>query len=125
MYLIGIIWWKISTRKGGSSQQLKRLETSLWRGYVDEVLEELLGRKGYLIQNFRAYLVKHRHRLVNYDLYQSLGYAIGSGSVESTVKRIGARVKLSGAQWLPQSVSKILRLRCAYLNGDFYLSISA
>jgi hypothetical protein len=110
---------------GGSSEQLKRLETSLWRGCIDEVLEELSGRKGHLVQNFRAYLAKHRYRLVNYDLYQSLGYAIGSGAVESTVKRIGARVKLGGAQWLPQSVSKILRLRCAYLNGDFHLSIYA
>jgi hypothetical protein len=73
----------------------------------------------------KPYLAKHRYRLVNYDLYQSLGYAIGSGSVESTVKRIGARVKISGAQWLPQSVSKILHLRCAYLNEDFSLSISA
>ena len=110
---------------GGSSQQLKRLKSSLWRGCVDEVLEELSERKGHLVQNFRAYLAKHRYRLVNYDLYQSLGYAIGSGSVESTVKRIGARVKISGAQWLKQSVSKILHLRCAYLNGDFSLSISA
>ncbi|MCT7974890.1 ISKra4 family transposase [Laspinema olomoucense] len=110
---------------GGSSQQLKRLKSSLWRGCVDEVLEELSERKGQRVQNFRAYLAKHRYRLVNYDLYQSLGYAIGSGSVESTVKRIGARVKISGAQWLKQSVSKILHLRCAYLNGDFSLSISA
>ena len=54
-----------------------------------------------------------------------MGLAIGSGSVESTIKRLGARLKLSGAQWLPNSVPQMLRLRCAYLNGDISLSISS
>ncbi|MEG3883885.1 ISKra4 family transposase, partial [Microcoleus sp. herbarium19] len=34
------------------------------------------------------------------------------------IKRIGLRVKLSGAQWNIESVSSILSLRCAYLNGQ-------
>ena len=38
--------------------------------------------------------------------------------MESTIKRIGFRVKLSGAQWNVDSVSSILSLRCAYLNGQ-------
>jgi hypothetical protein len=53
-----------------------------------------------------------------------MGLGIGSGPVESTVKRIGTRLKLSGAQWSPQYVSQMLRLRCAYLNRRFSLSIS-
>ncbi|MEG4809982.1 ISKra4 family transposase, partial [Microcoleus sp. F8-D3] len=37
---------------------------------------------------------------------------------ESIIKRIGLRVKISGAQWNIENVSSILALRCAYLNGQ-------
>ncbi|WP_245788978.1 ISKra4 family transposase [Spirulina major] len=101
---------------------LERLKALLWSGFVDEVLAILKPLPHHPAQCFRAYLRKHRRRLVNYCLYQSLGLDIGSGSVESTVKRIAARVKLTGAQWLSSSAPHILRLRCAYLNGAFVLS---
>jgi hypothetical protein len=44
---------------------------------------------------------------------------IGSGTIESTVKQIGARIKLSGAQWKVKNVPQVLLHRCAYLNGQF------
>jgi hypothetical protein len=34
-------------------------------------------------------------------------------------------VKIIGAQWNPKNVSQILKLRCAYLNGNINLSIYA
>ncbi len=43
--------------------------------------------------------------------------SIGSGAVESAVKQIGRRLKISGAQWKPETVNQMLHLRCAYLNG--------
>ncbi len=86
---------------------------------MDEVLEELSERKGHLVQNFRAYLAKHRHRIVNYDLYQSLGLAIGSGSVESTVKRIGARVKLSEHNGFLNLYLKSFAYAVLILTGNF------
>lgn len=104
---------------------LKKLKTYLWSGLVDEVLERLKPIETYASQTFQAYLQKHRHRIVPYDLYQDLGWDIGSGAVESTVKRIGARLKLSGAQWSPQNVAQMLDLRCAYLNRLFSISASA
>lgn len=73
--------------------------------------------------NFRAYLQKHHQRIVDYQLYQQIGIEVGS--VESKVKQIGSRVKLAGAQWKAENVPKILHLRCAYLNGDITLNISA
>ena len=57
--------------------------------------------------------------------YQQLNIAIGSGSVESKIKQIGARVQLPGARWKRENVPKILRLRCAYLNNSSALGISA
>jgi hypothetical protein len=48
----------------------------------------------------------HRNRIVNYQYYQEESLrSIGSGTVESTIKRIGIRVKLSGAQWNIESVA--------------------
>jgi hypothetical protein len=44
--------------------------------------------------------------------------SIGSGAVESAIKQIGARIKISGAQWKIDSVNHILSVRCAYLNGS-------
>ncbi|MBD2602864.1 ISKra4 family transposase, partial [Microcystis viridis FACHB-1342] len=46
------------------------------------------------------------------------GICIGSGSVESKIKQIGARMKIVGAQWKAENVPQYLKLRCAYLNGD-------
>jgi hypothetical protein len=48
--------------------------------------------------------------------------SIGSGSVESTIKQIGRRVKISGAQWNRHNFAQVLKHRCAYLNGYFYSS---
>ena len=68
--------------------------------------------------NFGKYLKKHRQRIVNYHYFQSSQIcSVGSGSVESAVKQIGERVKITGAQWKAENVPQILQLRCAYLNG--------
>ncbi|BDI17449.1 hypothetical protein ANSO36C_32510 [Nostoc cf. commune SO-36] len=57
-------------------------------------------------------------RIVNYSYYQAEQLcSIGSGAVESAIKQIGARMKISGAQWNVDSVNQILSVRCAYLNG--------
>ncbi len=43
--------------------------------------------------------------------------SIGSGSVESVVKQVDRRTKISGAQWKRENVPQVLAHRCAYLNG--------
>ena len=63
------------------------------------------------------YLRKHCHRIVNYGYYQAEEIcSIGSGAVESAIKQISRRVKISGAQWKRENVSQVLSHRCAYLN---------
>ena len=72
------------------------------------------------VVNFRAYLKKHRLGLVDYETSQELQpSSIGSPAVESAVKQIGRRLKISGAQWKSENVSPMLQLRCTYLNGEF------
>ena len=34
---------------------------------------------------------------------------IGSGSVESSIKQIGRRIKISGAQWKKEHVAQVLK----------------
>lgn len=104
---------------GGSRKRLKQAETLLWRGKVPEVMALFkdMKRKEYTI--FINYLLTHKSRIINYEYYQEEGISsIGSGTVESIVKQIGARVKISGAQWNIENVSSILSLRCAYLNNQ-------
>src|ERR687885_320771 len=75
--------------------------------------------RGQAFKKFCNYLESHRCRIINYQYYKEESISsIGSGTVESTIKRIGLRVKISGAQWNIENVSSILGLRCAYLNGQ-------
>jgi hypothetical protein len=93
-------------------------QESYWRDYKAVRLQNLYNCRRKQAHNFCAYLLKHRHRLVNYrDFQQQQFSSIGSGAVESAVKQIDRRLKISGAQWKLQNVSGILQLRCAYLNG--------
>ena len=112
-------------RVGGSIRRLRRVENHLWQGFVTEAIEEFEGLKNKKAQNFQEYLRKHQGRIPDYQLYQELGICIGSGSVESWIKQIGARIKIIGAQWERNNVPQMLKLRCAYLNGDIALSIYA
>jgi hypothetical protein len=96
---------------------IKQIETQLWSGEIDLALSKLDTFKGVEAINFRTYVNKHRSRIPDYGLYKELGICIGSGSVESLIKQIGARMKIVGAQWKAENVPQYLRLRCAYLNG--------
>ena len=70
------------------------------------------------VQNFINYLNKHRLRIPDYWYLSFLQVcSIGSGAIESTVKQIGRRIKISGAQWNQLNVPQVLAHRTAYLNG--------
>ena len=61
----------------------------------------------------------HRHQFEAENLTETIEEicAIGSGAVESTVKQIDRRLKISGAQWKSENVPQVLKHRCAYLNN--------
>jgi len=104
---------------GGSIKRLRQAETLLWRGQVDATLELFLNCALKQAHNFCKYLTKHRHRIVNYEYFQTEQIcAIGSGAVESAVKQIDRRLQISGAQWNQENVPQVLAHRCAYLNGQ-------
>ena len=101
------------------SKLLKKLETLLWQGLVESTLTLLDEVEPSVGEKFVKHLTKHRQRLINYQEVQLQQMSsIGSGAVESAVKQIDRRLQLTGAQWKWDSVPHILRLRCAYLNGQ-------
>lgn len=105
---------------GGSLKRLNQAESFLWQGDVEAVKQLFNDCSRKQARNFCAYLDKHRHRIVNYAYFQAEQLcSIGSGAVESAVKQIDRRLKLSGAQWKKENVNQMLMLRCAYLNGAF------
>ncbi len=99
--------------------QIEQLKAYLWMGQVQTAISYLCHRQPLGGNQFSNYLKKHTSRIVNYHYlsWQNI-CSVGSGAVESAVKQIGHRVKLTGAQWKKETVSNILQLRCAYLNGQ-------
>ena len=103
---------------GGSLKRLKQAKNLLWNGLVEETIALFANCKGKQAQNFCSYLDKHRVRIINYHYHQAEEIcSIGSGSVESAVKQVDRRTKISGAQWKQENVPQVLAHRCAYLNG--------
>ena len=103
---------------GGSLKRLKQAKNLLWKGNVEETIVLFANCKGKQAQNFCRYLDKHRNRIINYHYHQAEEIcSIGSGSVESAVKQVDRRTKISGAQWKQENVPQVLAHRCAYLNG--------
>ncbi len=103
---------------GGSIKRLGQAEALLWKGQVDDTQALFQDCQNKQTLNFCQYLRKHRHRIVNYDYFQAEQLcSIGSGAVESAIKQIARRLKISGAQWNAENVPQVLAHRCAYLNG--------
>lgn len=104
---------------GGSQRRLDKVEALLWKGDVEGAIAKFNNWQHERVTRFINYLNHHRHRIINYDYWQSEGISIGSGAIESAVKQIGLRIKITGAQWKEENVPQVLKHRCAYLNGDF------
>ena len=81
---------------GGDFKCLARVEALLWQGNVAAAIAEFDEWPHPQADNFIAYLDKHQSRIPDYWYFQSEQISsIGSGAVESTVKQIGRRVKIS------------------------------
>ena len=98
----------------------KRIESLLWNGQLEEVLQEI-AKYQRCRGTLSGYLEQHRHRIpqgaTSYAWRQEQGLPLSSGSVESAIKQMDARLQLPGAWWSRENVNPMLDLRCAYLNG--------
>ena len=104
---------------GGSLQRLKQAKSCLWQEKVDETIALFTDCRHQQAHNFIADLNQHRTRIVNYEYYLAEALcSIGSGAIESAIKQIDLRLKLTGAQWKSSNVNQMLQLRSCYLNGQ-------
>lgn len=114
------------------------LETLLWEGQIEGVVEQLRGLarglgvveptdppdppapaddpRRVLWQNV-GYFEKHKDHM-RYAEYRKRGWPIGSGTVESGVKLFNKRVKGTEQFWHEQGVEPILALRALWLSQD-------
>lgn len=99
----------------GSIKRLNQAQSLLWQGQVEAAIALFADCKLKQAQNFCDYLDQHCHRIINYQYHQAEQIcSVGSGAVESTVKQIDRRTKISlftvEAGQCPSSFGPSLRL---------------
>lgn len=109
--------------KNSAQEWIEKMKTLLWKGEIDAVLAACrkyaaLPQASEFATRAITYYSNNRERM-NYPAYRRKGYFCGSGTVESACKQIvTARLKISGARWLPENASLIAKARAAYLSGN-------
>ena len=98
-------------------QWFKRMRTLLKQGNINAILDALqaLDQRhdpDEVIRTAIHYFQTHAARM-QYETFRAAGLPIGSGSIESGVRRI-VNLRLKGASlfWLPENAEEILDLRC-------------
>ncbi len=103
-------------------KQRTRLKTLLKAGKVDEVIAYLKAlkrgrRTAAAIQDEIAYIEKRRH-LMQYGKLRARKLPIGSGAVESAIRRVvNLRVKGPDIFWIEENVEAVIYLRAQALTG--------
>jgi len=109
--------------KNSAQDWIERMKTLLWKGEIDTVLAACrkyaaLPQASEFATRAITYYSNNRERM-NYPAYRQKGYFCGSGTVESACKQIvTARLKISGARWLPENATLTAKARAAYLSGN-------
>jgi hypothetical protein len=98
--------------RGGVSQVVKGMgKSATARG--------LTGQKRKTVDEVRAYFYRNRRRM-RYHEYLRDGLPIASGAVEGACRNlIKDRMERSGMRWTISTAEALVKLRAAYLSGDF------
>jgi hypothetical protein len=109
--------WKASERKNW----IKKHRRLLLQGKVKEVISSVLsicrGRKSKKLLREKDYFVRNQKRM-KYDLIASIGLPIGSGAMESAIRRVvNLRLKGASIYWLEENAEAMLLLRSYYKSG--------
>ena len=93
----------------------RRQSTHLYKGEIHKITGPL-DEAG--LSQHAGYFHTHKRRM-QYQLFLEQGYPIGSGTVESGVKRYKHRLTGAGMRWSRRSAEEMLVLRGATMTGDF------
>jgi hypothetical protein len=109
--------WKASERKNW----IKKHRRLLLQGKVKEVISSILsicrGRRSKKLLREKDYFVRNQKRM-KYDLIAANGLPIGSGAMESAIRRVvNLRLKGASIYWLEDTAEAMLLLRSYYKSG--------
>ena len=109
--------WSAKERKSWISKQRRLLLKGEGVSVVKAVKSICRGRNSKAIRRERNYFIRNERRL-NYPLMKTLNLPIGSGGVESAVRRvINLRIKGPCIFWHKENAERILLLRSYYKAG--------
>jgi len=75
------------------------------------------GSKSKKLRRELNYFLKNRHRF-GYDQVRPLGFPIGSGAIESAIRRIiNLRMKSPCLDWTNETAKEVILLRSYYKSG--------
>lgn len=105
---------------------VEAVKTDLWNGDLEAVIEACsehvrphLKSDEDPAQKAATFFSNNRQRM-DYPTYRANGYHIGSGTIESAAKQIGAqRLKLAGARWNLDSARYISKARATFLSAQW------
>jgi len=104
---------------------MKQLKELLWQGRIKDI-ESLICKRLHRKRQKRQALKKLNDYFgdfekFQYQKYQSLGIPIGSGTVESAIRRvINLRIKAPGLFWKLENAEKMIFLRSQVLSGRWH-----
>jgi hypothetical protein len=107
-----------TARQAWLEQQLNHL----WHGRLTSVFRacrDCAAVAPAAVNKTLTYLANNRSRM-RYDRFRAAGFQIGSGTMESGCKQLGAgRLKIAGAQWSDEGARLVAKARAAYLSGQW------
>jgi hypothetical protein len=110
--------------EGRRAERYARLRRSLKKGRSDEVIEELEGLAagqpdGAAVWREIGYLTRHASAgRLRYDCFRCRGVPLGSGAIESTIRRVlNLRLKGTSLFWEESNAEAVIQLRAAVLSG--------
>lgn len=87
----------------------------LFAGLIDRITRPL-DQAGFTDQS--RYFHAHRRRM-QYQEFRENGYPLGSGTIESGIKQLKARLSAAGMRWSRVGAQRMLIIRTAVLGRDF------
>jgi len=117
-----------------NTQEKKRITETwkklLWKGEFTELKKEIKNHISYpkkrekALSKFSSYFTKNKNRM-HYSTFQQIGIPIGSGCVESAIRRvINLRLKAPGTFWKTETAESMLFLRNLLLSGRWNIMTS-
>jgi hypothetical protein len=119
----------LALQASGSSEEERtaryaRLRRSLKKGRSPDVIEELEGLaagqpEGAAVWREIGYLIRHSEAgRLRYDCFRCRGVPLGSGAIESTIRRVlNLRLKGTSLFWEESNAEAVIQLRAAVLSG--------